>query len=1057
MLTCSVTSVTITASSTTAGVNYNWGIVTTSTNTVTFPAVYSVTVTDPSNGCTASASATVSQDITPPNLSITPPTTLSCAVTSVTITASSTTAGVTYNWGTVTTATNTVTSPGNYSVTITDLSNSCTASASATVSQTVTPPNVSIATPATLTCTLTSIAVTASSTTAGVTYNWGTVTTATNTVTAPGNYSVTVTDPSNGCTASASATISQDITVPNLSIAPPATLTCAVTSVTISASSTTAGVTYNWGTVTTATNTITAPGNYSVTDTDPSNGCTASASVSESQDITVPNLSIAPPAILTCSVTSVTITASSTTAGVTYNWGTVTTATNTVTSPGTYSVTVTDPSNGCTASASVSVSQDITVPNLSIAPPATLTCSVTSVTVTASSTTTGVTYNWGTITTSTNTVTSPGTYSVTVTDPSNGCTASASATVSQTVIPPNVSIATPATLTCAVTSVTVTASSTTAGVTYNWGTVTTATNTVTTPGNYSVTVTDPSNGCTASASASVSQNITVPNVSIAPPATLTCAVTSVTITAFSTTTGVTYNWGTVTTSTNTVTTPGNYSVTVTDPSNGCTASASAIVSNTSVPVVSLSPVNILCYGLNQGQITSSVQGGVSPYSYLWNNGATAQNLTGAAAGTYSVAVTDHIGCTAGNSATITEPTAMQASETSTDDSCYNESNGTITTNVTGGTPQYFYLWNDGATTSNRNALAADTYIVTITDNNSCSTTLSALINQPPLLSLTETQINITCFGDANGALTLATSGGTPAYMYLWSDGNTNANRANLVAGVYNVTVTDSHLCKAVLNITLPQPLALVMGSMAVQPACANLPDNGSITLNVTNGTSPYTYSWTTGATTNALSGLSPGNYSVTVNDINNCSADTTFELAYQYAIGVNATPSVEITMGSSTTLGFTVTGNSPSYTYVWSPSYALSCINCENPVASPEITTTYQIEVTNSAGCVAIDKIIVTVTPDYDVFVPNAFTPNGDGNNDFFQIYGNLAGIAYMEIQVFNRWGEKVFQSNDYNFKWDGTYKGVMQDPAVFVWVLKITWLDGHLDKLRKGSVTLLR
>jgi gliding motility-associated-like protein len=294
-------------------------------------------------------------------------------------------------------------------------------------------------------------------------------------------------------------------------------------------------------------------------------------------------------------------------------------------------------------------------------------------------------------------------------------------------------------------------------------------------------------------------------------------------------------------------------------------------------------------------------------------------------------------------------------------------------------------------------------------------------------------------------------------MYLWSDGNTNANRANLVAGVYNVTVTDSHLCKAVLNITLPQPLALVMGSMAVQPACANLPDNGSITLNVTNGTSPYTYSWTTGATTNALSGLSPGNYSVTVNDINNCSADTTFELAYQYAIGVNATPSVEITMGSSTTLGFTVTGNSPSYTYVWSPSYALSCINCENPVASPEITTTYQIEVTNSAGCVAIDKIIVTVTPDYDVFVPNAFTPNGDGNNDFFQIYGNLAGIAYMEIQVFNRWGEKVFQSNDYNFKWDGTYKGVMQDPAVFVWVLKITWLDGHLDKLRKGSVTLLR
>src|SRR5204863_260176 len=128
--------------------------------------------------------------------------------------------------------------------------------------------------------------------TPGVSYNWGSVTTATNTVSAAGAYSVTVTDPVNNCTASASVTVAQNITPPNVAIAPPADLTCTVTSVTLSASSTTPGVTYNWGSVTTATNTVSAAGAYSVTVTDPVNNCTASASVTVAQNITPPNVSI---------------------------------------------------------------------------------------------------------------------------------------------------------------------------------------------------------------------------------------------------------------------------------------------------------------------------------------------------------------------------------------------------------------------------------------------------------------------------------------------------------------------------------------------------------------------------------------------------------------------------------------------------------------------------------------------------------------------------------------------------------------------------------------------
>src|SRR5258706_43928 len=164
-----------------------------------------------------------------------------------------------------------------------------------------------------------------------------------------------------------------------------------------SASSTTIGVTYDWGGgVTTATKTVSTPGPYSVTITDPSNGCMAAASVTVIQNINNPDISIAAPADLTCTVTNVTLTASSLTTGVTYDWGGgVTTATNAVNSAGSYSVTVTDATNGCTASASTTVVQNGAVPVVSIAAPADLTCLVTSVTLTASSTTIGVTYDWG--------------------------------------------------------------------------------------------------------------------------------------------------------------------------------------------------------------------------------------------------------------------------------------------------------------------------------------------------------------------------------------------------------------------------------------------------------------------------------------------------------------------------------------------------------------------------------------------------------------------------------------------------------------------------------------
>ena len=188
--------------------------------------------------------------------------------------------------------------------------------------------------------------------------------------------------------------------------------------------------------------------------------------------------------------------------------------------PGTYTVTVTNPANGCTASASVTVIRNVTPPNGTVNPSnGQITCTVNNLNLTAFSTTPGATYLWSTsATTTVINVTAAGTYTVTVTNPANGCTVSSSGTVTQVTNPPNVNVTQTGTLTCTSGSVLLTASSTTAGVTYNWGGGnTTPTDIVTSAGTYTVTVTNPANNCTASFSITVTSSIAPPNAAINPP------------------------------------------------------------------------------------------------------------------------------------------------------------------------------------------------------------------------------------------------------------------------------------------------------------------------------------------------------------------------------------------------------------------------------------------------------------------------------------------------------------------------------------------------------------
>ncbi len=517
-----------------------------------------------------------------------------------------------------------------------------------------------------------------------------------------------------------------------------------------------------------------------------------------------------------------------------------------------------------------------------------------------------------------------------------------------------------------------------------------------------------------------------------------------------------WNSGTTTPNRNSLS-AGNYQVTITD---NHTCSSALNVNITEPPAISLTATHtdVLCNSANTGSINIAVSGGVSPYYFIWNGGVNTEDRVNIAAGNYSVTVSDNNSCTSSLSVSITQPAPLELNESHTHILCYGASTGYVNLTVSGGTIPYSFGWNTGSVLQNLTNVSAGNYSVTVTDNNGCSVMQNGIIlTEPTAITASEVHTNVSCNGYNDGNITTSVSGGVSPYAFVWNDGNILQNRNNLAAGTYSVSITDNNSCPVTISAVITEPAGVLLGSSFINPTCEMNPDDGSISLNVSGGAIPYQFSWSHGTSASNLTGLGPGNYIVTLTDANGCSLSSSFTLSYQYDFSVDASPSVTISLGESTTLGYTITGNPGNYTSIWAPSSTLSCTGCINPEASPSVTTVYNIQVTNEAGCTASDAVTVYITTDYTIFVPNVFTPNGDGNNDYFEVFGKLKGVAFFEIQVFNRWGEKVYESNNYQFKWDGTYKGVLQNPAVFVWQLRLGFLDGHVEDIRKGSVTLIR
>ncbi len=1025
-ITCGTTTATLNGSSSTSGATFSWsgpGIVSggnTATPTVNAAGTYTLTVTNPANGCTATATVTVTNASAVPNANAGSPQTLTCTTTSVVLNGSSSSSPVSYSWsgpGIVSggnTATPTVNAAGTYTLTVTNTSSGCTNTATVNVTLNNTPPNANAGPPKTLTCTTTSVTLNGSSSTSGATFSWngpGIVSggnSATPTVNAAGTYTLTVTNPANGCTNTSTVNVTLNNTPPNANAGTPQTLTCTTTSVTLNGSSTTSGATFSWsgpGIVSggnSATPTVNAAGTYTVTVTNPANGCTNTATVNVTLSNTPPNANAGTPQTLTCTATSVTLNGSSTTSGATFSWsgpGIVSggnTATPTVNAAGTYTVTVTNPANGCTATATVNVTLNNTPPNANAGTPQTLTCSTTSVTLNGSSSTTGATFSWsgpGIVSggnSATPTVNAAGTYTVTVTNPANGCTATATVNVTLNNTPPNANAGTPQTLTCTTTSVTLNGSSSTTGATFSWngpGIVSggnSTTPTVNAAGTYTLTVTNPANGCTNTATVNVTLNNTPPNANAGTPQTLDCGVTSLTLNGSSTTSGATFSWsgpGIVSggnTATPTVNAPGTYTLTVTNPANGCTNTATVSVTNsTAIPNANAgTPQTLTC---TTTSLTLNGSSSTSGVNYSWSgpgivSGGNSATPTVNAPGTYTLTVTDPA-----NSCSNTSTVAITLNNTPPNANAGTPQTLTCTTTsvtLSGSstTSGATFSWSgpgivSGGNTATPTVNAPGTYTLTITDpTNGCTTTSTVTINQNTTApdANAGTSQTLTCAVTSvtlNGSST--TSGGT----YSWSgpgivSGGSLLNPTVNAPGNYTLTVTDpANGCTATSTVAVNQNVS-VPNANAGQDDILNCSVT-SLTLNGSSSTTGATFSWNGPGIVSGGNTATPtinvaGTYTLTVTDPSNGCSQTDNVLINSDPVAPNVDAGPDLVLNCNAPTGM-LSGNSTTngVSYSWSGPGITGASNTQT--ISVNAGGNYYLTVTDpSNGCTNSDLAVVT-------------------------------------------------------------------------------------------------
>lgn len=472
----------------------------------------------------------------------------------------------------------------------------------------------------------------------------------------------------------------------------------------------------------------------------------------------------------------------------------------------------------------------------------------------------------------------------------------------------------------------------------------------------------------------------------------------------------------------------------------------------------------ICYG----STTSVTATGGSSYIWSPGGGTTSSILVAPLVNTiYTVTVTDINNCSASDNVTIFVK-IITSNISKTNVTCYRFKNGTATVSPTNGIAPYTYEWSDsrGQTTQTADSLDVGTYTVTITDGDGCKGTNSITITEPTLLTVALTTTDVLCGGDSTGTVLITASGGTPPYNYSFTKDSIRYYNSNnvtiLTKGNYVGSVIDANGCVTSFNFTLDEPTPLSMQYSTNQPRCYGYND-GSAFILATGATAPYTF--TMNGNTNStgwFTNLAAGNYNVSITDYNNCVFNYSITLQQPEPLVVDLNPDTLILeLGESGQFFTTYTGApADSVSFEWVPASGLNCTDCPNPTVSAFNDIVYTVKVydmsdlSNPNPCMGQAIGYVFVSDGQPIYIPNAFTPNEDGENDKFYVFGK--DLKKVNMQIFDRWGETIFETSRQDDGWDGTYKGVKLNAGVYIYNVNVEYLNGK-KMTQSGSVTLIK
>lgn len=486
----------------------------------------------------------------------------------------------------------------------------------------------------------------------------------------------------------------------------------------------------------------------------------------------------------------------------------------------------------------------------------------------------------------------------------------------------------------------------------------------------------------------------------------------------------------------------------------------------------ISSTNVSCNGGSDGTAKVNVNGGVMPYTYSWTGGQpAADSIFGLSVGSYTVTVTDDEGCTTISTVNITEPAVLTVATSTQSASCGGTNDGSATATPSGGTGPYNYAWNSVPQQNSATAvlLAAGSYTVVVTDDNGCTATASATVSQSTSIVLSTNSVdNVSCNGANDGAIDLGVTGGTTPYSYSWSGGlPATQDQSGLAPGSYNVTVSDAVSCIATASFVITEPTALVTSIGFTKDASCPGTEDGAADLEVVGGVTPYTYNWSNGDAIEELFDVAEGTYTVTITDANGCTATESVTIngpANGLTSSITKTDA-DCSQGITGTAEAVVSGGTTPYTYFWSNFATTSD-------ASGLTAGSYSVVITDAAGCSIVDTVTIaelapnggcsnttdTVGAVVPWFIPNIFTPNGDGQNDVFEIF--VRDEAHVTMTIFNRFGSKVYYNGDLlsGAGWDGTQSGEEVTEGTFVYLIEIDFVDEDSeDEMLSGSISLIR